>query len=193
MNKDLTGNQDLPAAKAGAPYDLDTVSFAERMAGSGSFTALFRDGMGLLEETADYLDGPGRGESRSLSRVAGLAYATESMKLTTRLMQIASWLLLQRAVNDGEMSSTQAATEKSKVRLDHPEDRERSVGYEDLPDGLQALIERSLRLQARVRHLDRQLAGERRNSSGRETDGSDHHPVLSQFDKLRSAFGGRDS
>lgn len=193
MNKDLTGNRDIPGPKAGAPYDLDTVSFAERLAGSGSFTALFRDGMGLLEETADYLDGPGRGESRSLSRVTGLAYATESMKLTTRLMQIASWLLLQRAVNDGEMSSTQAAAEKSKVRLDHPEDRDRSVGYEDLPDGLQALIERSLRLQARVRHLDRQLRGERLGSSREAADGSDDHPVLSQFDKLRSAFGTPES
>ena len=39
------------------------------------------------------------------------------MRLTTRLMQLASWLLLQRAVNDGEMSDEQARLEKAKVKL----------------------------------------------------------------------------
>jgi regulator of CtrA degradation len=164
------------------------VSFGERMAGSDNFLALFRDGMGLLEETADYLDGPGRSDSRMLDRLGGLAYATESMKLTTRLMQVASWLLLQRAVNEGEMSSAQAAEEKGKVRLEHPEDRERANGYADLPEGLKGLIERSLRMQARVRHLDRQLRG---GDAPQASDTS--HPVFAQIDKVRSAFGSPDA
>ena len=37
-------------------------------AGSEVFDRLFRDGMGLVEEAAAYLDGPGRTESRKLSR-----------------------------------------------------------------------------------------------------------------------------
>ena len=41
-------------------------------------------------------------ESRTLPREASFCYATESMRLTTRLMQLASWLLLQRAVNEGD-------------------------------------------------------------------------------------------
>lgn len=170
-----------PPADAGGP-----VSFAERMASSQNFLGLFRDGMGLLEETADYLDGPGRAESRALSRLGGLAYATESMKLTTRLMQMASWLLLQRAVNEGELSFEQAAEEKSKVRLEHPEDHERSAGFEDLPEGLKLLLDRSLRLQARVRHLDRQLRGRHRPNDGEAS------PALSQLDRVRSAFGSLD-
>jgi len=176
MTNDKTDIREAPA--------LDPVSFAERMAGSGNFMSLFRDGMSLLEETADYLDGPGRRESRALSRLGGLAYATESMKLTTRLMQMASWLLLQRAVNEGEMSNTQAQEEKGKVRLEHPEDHERSTGFEELPDGLKDLIDRSLRLQSRVRHLDLQLSGPEQPVEDAE------HPVLTQFDKVRSAFGG---
>ncbi|WP_436638974.1 protease adaptor protein RcdA [Microbaculum sp. FT89] len=166
---------------------LDPVNFAERMAGSGNFMTLFREGMALLEETADYLDGPGRTESRTLSRLGGLAYATESMKLTTRLMQMASWLLLQRAVNEGEMSDKQASEEKGKVRLEHPEDRERSAGFDELPEGLQDLIARSLRLQARVRHLDRQLRGQLRADDARAAN-----PVFSQLDRVRSAFGGSE-
>ena len=94
-----------------------TVSFGERLANSQAFSDLFRDGMALVEETASYLDGPGRQESKKLDRSAALAYATESMRLTTRLMQLASWLLLHRAVKEGEMSLAQANKEKAKVKL----------------------------------------------------------------------------
>src|SRR6185436_2585759 len=95
----------------------ETVSFGERLASSQVFSDLFRDGMALVEETASYLDGAGRTESKKLERGAALAYATESMRLTTRLMQLASWLLLHRAVKEGEMSLAQANKEKTKVKL----------------------------------------------------------------------------
>src|SRR5712691_4104768 len=93
------------------------VSFGARLASSQAFSALFRDGMALVEETAAYLDGPGRQESKKLQGAAALAYATESMRLTTRLMQLASWLLLHRAVKEGEMSLAQVNQEKTKVKL----------------------------------------------------------------------------
>src|ERR1700744_2579319 len=72
------------------------------------FDRTFQEGMELVEETAAYLDGPGRQESKLLSRGAALAYASTSMKLTTRLMQVASWLLVQRAVREGDMSPQEA-------------------------------------------------------------------------------------
>ena len=97
--------------------ETQPVSFRERLASSQAFADLFRDGMALVEETATYLDGPGRQQSKKLERAAALAYATESMRLTTRLMQLASWLLLHRAVKEGEMSLAQAGKEKSKVKL----------------------------------------------------------------------------
>src|SRR6202030_4651968 len=98
-------------------HDAVPVSFGAKLAGSQSFAGLFRDGMALVEETAAYLDGPGRKESKKLERSAALAYATEKMRLTTRLMQLASWLLLHRAVKEGEMSLAQANKEKAKVKL----------------------------------------------------------------------------
>ena len=70
-----------------------------------------------LRRPRAYLDGSGRTESKKLERSAALVYATESMRLTTRLMQLASWLLLHRAVKEGEMTLAQANKEKSKVRL----------------------------------------------------------------------------
>ena len=97
-----------------------TIPFIHRLA-SRAFKDLFREGMTLVEEAASYLDGPGRAELRALPRPAALAYSTESMRLTTRLMQVASWLLLQRAVNEGELSSSQAQAERIRVKLSREE------------------------------------------------------------------------
>src|SRR5690242_19826884 len=126
------------------------VSFGERLANSPAFADLFRTGMALVEETASYLDGPGRQESKQLPRAAALAYATESMRLTTRLMQLASWLLLHRAVKEGEMSLAQASREKAKVKFTASESAD-SATLALLPKTLHGLIERSLSLQERVR------------------------------------------
>jgi regulator of CtrA degradation len=132
--------------------ELQPVLFGERLAASQNFSQLFRDGMKLVEETASYLDGPGRQESKRLDRSASLRYATESMRLTTRLMQLASWLLLHRAVNEGEMSLAQASKERMKVKLAaelHLDDT-----AVKLPERLSDLIARSKKLQDHVRRLD---------------------------------------
>ena len=75
------------------------------------------------------------------------------MRLTTRLMQLASWLLLHRAVKEGEMTLAQASKEKSKVRLAacDPGDA-KSIAL--LPEKLRELIARSVKLQTEVRRLD---------------------------------------
>jgi regulator of CtrA degradation len=132
------------------------VSFGERLANSQAFADLFREGMGLVEETATYLDGPGRQESKTLERAAALAYATESMRLTTRLMQLASWLLLHRAVKEGEMSLAQANKEKTKVKLSTADTHD-PHNVELLPETLRTLIERSQALHSKVRRLDNNI------------------------------------
>src|SRR5258707_7226258 len=134
-------------------YGVGPVSFGERLANSQSFTDLFRDGMALIEETATYLDGAGRQESKKLERSAALAYATESMRLTTRLMQLASWLLLHRAVKEGEMTLIQANKEKSKVKLTAGEPGDPDT-IKLLPERLRSLIDRSKKLNDQVRRLD---------------------------------------
>src|SRR6187401_1543424 len=93
------------------------VNFLARFTASSQFHKVFREGMGLVEETANYLDGPGRQDARLLDRHGAVAYATESMRLTTRLMQLASWLLLQRAIVSGEMTGDDARREKHRISL----------------------------------------------------------------------------
>jgi len=159
-----------------------TISFVHRLASSNGFKTLFREGMGLVEEAAAYLDGAGRKEALQLRRPAALAYATESMRLTTRLMQIASWLLLQRAVNEGEMTLAQAATEKHRVRLSRQEIACPPDVFGELPKILRDLSLRSIRLQARVMHLDRCLFAAQSEPT-RPTS-----PIEIQVERLRAAF-----
>lgn len=131
----------------------ETVAFGQKLAASQSFSILFREGMALVEETAAYLDGIGRQDAKKLDRGTALTYATESMRLTTRLMQLASWLLLHRAVNEGEMTLAQASKEKKKVRLVSGEAVDLK-SLEGLPRRLTDLIARSRVLQDKVRRLD---------------------------------------
>src|SRR6266849_3516292 len=159
---------------------LQPVSFGERLAASQNFSRLFRDGMKLVEDTATYLDGPGRRESKLLDRAASLAYATESMRLTTRLMQLASWLLLHRAVNEGEMSLAQASREKAKVKLAAGDPRDEAT-LALLPKTLRELIARSMRLQDRIRRLDATI-----HSPHDEKPAA--NPVEHQLGLLKAAF-----
>ncbi|MCW5697292.1 MAG: DUF1465 family protein [Bauldia sp.] len=156
------------------------VLFGQRFAQSETFRAVFREGMTLVEETAAYLDGDGRRESKMLSRIGGLTYATESMRLTSRLMQLASWLLLQRAVNEGEMHREQARQERSKVRLEGFESAMGGPGWNDLPVRLRDLVARSMRLQERLRLLD--------DAIYRAGHPASDNPVVRQIGRLADAF-----
>ena len=163
--------------------DTSPLSFVDHLAGSDAFRALFREGMDLVEAAASYLDGEGRETAKTLQRHDALAYAAESMRLTTRLMQLASWLLLQRAVNEGEMTKVQASCEKHKVKLSTQDVASSPEVFGRLPKSLRELVSQSLRLQARIVHLDGLLhlaPGAKRTPSS--------SPVAAQLDQLRSAF-----
>ncbi len=164
---------------------LNTISFAGHVASSAQFKALYAEGMALVEETASYLDGQGRAASKVLPRMASVLYAAESMRLTTRLMQMASWLLLQRAVNNGEMTREQVISEKSKVRLDSFNVDRNAPGWNDLPESFRDLVERSLRLQNRVALLDREIY----RPSEDNIDHDNQNSVQAQLNLLQTAFG----
>jgi regulator of CtrA degradation len=164
-----------PEAEDGA------ISFARGFVKSDAFMQLFREGMGLVEGTASYLDGEGRAESAALPREVSLTYATESMRLTTRLMQIASWLLVQRAVAEGEMSADQARSEHNKVRIAEPMLQPSSAEAERLPQRLRQLIGHSIRLQERIRSLDEQMSGAVRPAAA--------NPVRGQLESLQARLG----
>ncbi len=156
------------------------IDFMSRFTASEQFARVFEEGMALVEETADYLDGPGRQEARQLDRAAALAYAAESMRLTTRLMQMASWLLLQKAVSSGELSEDTAKEEQERITIEPAEPADPEM-LAMLPEGLRDLVHRTQALHDRIARLDEMI----RN---RETPVAEN-PVASQMERLARAFG----
>lgn len=163
----------------------ENITRAEKIsafANSEVFEKIFVDGMDLVEETAQYLDGEGRQESKLLDRNAALAYASESMRLTTRLMQTASWLLVQRAIKEGEMSAKDALDEKYRIGAKAICATSLNPAH-DLPPKLKDLLIRSERLYIRIERLDSAMFNE-------EEEAPIQNPVNDQLQKLQAAFGG---
>lgn len=167
----------------------ETVSFAERFAASTNFDAVFKEGMALVERTASFLDGPGRKEAKNLKPPLSLAYATESMRLTTRLLELASWLLIRRALKEGEITAEEARVKRSRVKLQALGRPSHVKDFDQLPAGLRELIEASFSLNDRIVQLDRALAqGEVAKTGARAAE---PNPVECQVIRLEQAFTAR--
>ena len=163
---------------------LEAVPLGPRIVASGGFDSLYREGMALIEDVAAYLDGDGRVESRHLPREASFVYATESMRLTTRLMQLASWLLLQRAVNEGELTAENARTEKEKVKFSATPSERGGPGFAALPERLRTYIGKGDRLFERVLQFDKLERG-----AGADRPTAAAGDIADQLSRLRAAFG----
>lgn len=172
-----------------AQMDTLTPQSEERLiefARSELFAKTFREGMDMVEEAAAYLDGPGRQDAKRLARNDAIVYASQSMRLTTRLMQVASWLLVQRAVKEGEMSLTDAREKKyrlvaEKAKIDGELSfKELAVNAKALPSILLDLIARSEAVYERIARLDRSLYVSIASQQG--------HTVADQITRLEAAF-----
>lgn len=146
---------------------------------SALFERTFNEGMGLVEECARYLDGRGREESRALPRKAALVYAGESMRVTTRLMQAASWLLIQRAVQEGDMTAEDAASDRYRLGAREICMGRREDGIGELPRKLVDLLNRSESLYRRISRFDEILFRQPEINPG----------MKSQLARLEATFG----
>ncbi|CAN1724611.1 regulator of CtrA degradation [Hyphomicrobium sp. 1Nfss2.1] len=164
-----------------------TVSFGERFQASAQFDMVFKQGMALVERTAAYLEGPGRAEAKRLPAAVNVLYASESMRLTTRLLDMASWLLVRRALKEGDISEAEAQRKRKGAALNAPARSSHTAGFGELPETLRGLVEESYALQDRVAQLDRAMSIKADNVASSEAAFS--NPVGSQLDRIRVAFG----
>lgn len=162
------------------------ISFAKHFAKSGAFDQVFREGMALVEATANYLEGPGRKDSKAIGPTASLLYASESMRLTTRLLELASWLVIRRALKAGEISADEAQVKRRRLRLATIGRPPHVNGFAQLPARLRELIEASFSLHDRIVMLDRAL--ERPEVLVTEASAN---PVADQVSRLSAAFAPR--
>ena len=157
------------------------LSFRDKYTASEQFAKLYREGMNLVEETAEYLDRAGRSEARQLTPPASLAYTSESIKLTTRLTQLASWLLVRRAIAMGEIAAAEAHTHRHRVVL-AAQSGLRPDGFDALPSTFKHLIAESHRLYDRILRLDKLM---NEGYSALEENAS---PITPQIERIRHAF-----
>ena len=163
--------------------ESSAIVFGEKFARSSQFDAIFREGMQLVEKTAEYLDGAGREQAKGLRPPVSVVYATESMRLTTRLLDLATWLLVQRSLKDGDITEEEALAKRENVKL-RPFGRPTHIKcFEDLPDGLQDLIIASFSLSDRITQLDLAM---RANED--DVIAAARNPVNEHLRKLEDAF-----
>jgi regulator of CtrA degradation len=158
-----------------------TIPFRKRSDDQENFLSLFREGMALVEVTANYLDGQGRRESKCLPPYVALSYATESMRLTTRLTQLATWLLARRAVLNGE-PMLPAGSANDPLVLPPMTRISGSRGFEQLPEKLKVLIEDGYRLHKKICEFDACDRGEIPASPRKP------NPVAAQLAQINAAF-----
>ena len=170
--------------------DAVTISFGERFQASEQFDVVFREGMDLVERTANYLDGEGRAEAKKLEAPLNVLYASESMRLTTRLLDLASWLLIRRSLKEGEITEAEARKRRRRVKLQALSRPSHIKGFDGLPSGLCELIKSSFALHDRIVKLDKAMASQSEtNVEGPVLAELASNPVGDQLDMLRQAFG----
>jgi regulator of CtrA degradation len=104
------------------------------------------------------------------------------MRLTTRLLELASWLLIRRALRNGEITSEEAAAKRTRLNLG-PQGRPSHIAhFAELPAGLRNLIEQSCLLADRIVQLERAMI------VASDGNPSAINPVAVQLKRLEVAF-----
>lgn len=121
------------------------------------FHRTYDETMDLMVEARNYMRFVERRERMRLGTHIGLRMSCEAMRVTSRLTQVMAWLMLQRAVHQGELSPEQSLAEECRlsganVCLDESYSDDAS-----LPNGLRSLMERSYRLYVRVARLEEMM------------------------------------
>lgn len=162
-----------------------TVSFGEKFQASPQFDRVFQEGMSLVERSASYLDGEGRKVAKTLDGHLSVLYTTESMRLTTRLLDLASWLLIRRALKQGEITQTEAQKKRERVKLDNIGRPSHIREFQNLPNGLRELIDESFSLQDRIIQLDLAMGTPRKKDVNYSES---YNPVHDQLLRLENAL-----
>ena len=132
------------------------------MAITGAPTAFFAktydETLGLLVAVRDYVaDGEPR-DRAMLTPVAGAKLSCEALRVTARLSQIMAWLLAQKAVHAGELSSVELAARNDPLtEIDVCMAEAESEALTFLPARFRELLAHSHRLYIRVARLDEMI------------------------------------
>lgn len=137
----------------------------------------YQEAMALTQAVASYLEVENQQvRNYSLNLGTEVYYASESMRVSTCLMQVMSWFLVQKGVAAGEITRKQAGA--LKFRLGARDiclaDVDTSKG--DLPEQLVTFLHKAQALYRQVARMDRMVYGDR----------GETNPVHELFSRIRN-------
>lgn len=138
---------------------------------------LYVEAMVMADEARAYFDLRERADPETDDPVRRVAFACESLKVTTRLMHIIAWLLSQRAWQRGEIDDAELMDEKYHLGHAAGTDPAMTAAF---PFAARALIEASQDLYDRVARLQERM--------GLPRSQAPHSPARALMDRLNTAF-----
>lgn len=141
-------------SRATARAPARSICLANELAKTAFFSRTFEEALGLVVEARDYVAGRLAFDRETVSIGEQLVCDCETLRLTSRLTHVMAWLLIQRAIHEGEILPEEAHAEANRLGghsvclVDDPAIAAR------LPKRLQTLMTRSLSLYVRVARLD---------------------------------------
>ncbi|MBF0392640.1 MAG: DUF1465 family protein [Alphaproteobacteria bacterium] len=122
---------------------------------------MYRETLRLLEDARDYLLHWEKRDRAGASLGTRLVISRECMLMTARLTSVMSWVLVQKAVEAGEISDDEAILDENRLLVREVHVRPLPAGPGPLSARLWTMLERSNRLFQRVRRLDDMVTGRR--------------------------------
>ncbi|MEM6603058.1 MAG: DUF1465 family protein [Pseudomonadota bacterium] len=158
----------------------------KHFAGSKLFFKVFDETIALVQKASDYLEGAGRFDQIRLEGKVATVFASESVKMTNRLMHTSSWLLSHRAFLKGELEDPKEIDHEEFLEKNNSESLDKLVP--ELPTRFVMLVTQSNLLFERIMRLDEQL----RNIPGaKETDKDENtDSVHAQHNRIRLVLSG---
>jgi regulator of CtrA degradation len=141
---------------------------------------LYLEAMVMADEARTYFDGSASLDDGGNDPLRRVAFACESLKVTTRLMHIIAWLLSQRAWQRGEIGDADLVDEKYRLGRATQTDAELAGSF---PFTARALIEASQELYDRVARLQ-----DRMDLMTGQGDQGSASPARALWDRLSGAF-----
>lgn len=141
---------------------------------------LYLEAMVLADEARSYLELWGMRDRDDVQPLTRIQLSCESLKVTTRLMQVIAWLLTRRALARGEIDAAEAASEKYRLGDAAPTDHRTTIGF---PSDMRVLIAASESLYQRALRLEEQLVGGIQDDRGAASS-----PARDLMHRLESAF-----
>lgn len=121
------------------------------------FRKAYDETMDLMIEARNYMAFVERRERERTNLNTGLRMSCEAMRVTSRLTQVMAWLMVQRAVQEGEIPADAAMAEENRLAGHEVCGDETFARDEALPGGLRSLMDRSYRLYMRVARIEEQM------------------------------------